>query len=74
MKQIVNKVEFIREAVSLGTDEGILETPSQCSAMAATICRWNTREGKPQGVQFKQNIDYKTGVVKIILCQIPKST
>jgi hypothetical protein len=74
MNKIVNKVEWIRDAKQLGTAEGILESPSQCCAMAATICRWNTREGKPQGVQFKQNIDYKTGVVKIILCQIPKQT
>lgn len=70
MKQIVNKVEFVRDAKQLGTAEGILESPSQCSAMAATICRWNTKEGKPEGVKFKQHIDYSTGIVKLTLIHI----
>ena len=70
MDKIVNKVEWIRDAKQLGTAEGILESPSQCSAMASTICRWNTKEGKPEGVMFKQNIDYATGIVKLKLLHI----
>ncbi len=65
MKQIVDKMSWIRSIQRGETKTGRLSSPKECSTMSVLIYRWNIEEGPTRGIRITAQYDRVNSLITI---------